>query len=122
MDSKQILDAIGDMTIRELVDLTKSFAERFNIKAASPATPMPPVDQPAEKTEQTEFTVVLLDIGPKKIAVIKEVRGLMKLGLKEAKAFVEGELPLQVATEVDSETALAIVATFNEAGATTRVF
>ncbi|MBJ82595.1 MAG: 50S ribosomal protein L7/L12 [Acidimicrobiaceae bacterium] len=92
--TEEILDAIGSMSVLELVELKKAFEEKFEVTAAAAAPVMMAAaggDAGGEATEaQTEFDVVLTGAGDKKIQVIKEVRGLTSLGLKEAKDLVEG--------------------------------
>ena len=89
---EEILESISSMTVLELSELLKDFEEKFGVTAAAPvAVAGPgagPVDAAAEE-EQTEFDVVLTEAGGQKIAVIKEVRALTSLGLKEAKDLVE---------------------------------
>jgi large subunit ribosomal protein L7/L12 len=99
-DMEQIIDALSGLTIMEVVELTKALEDRWGVKAAAamPMMAMPAMAggaaggaaaaEPAE--EQTEFNVILKDAGPKKINVIKTVRALTNLGLKEAKDLVEG--------------------------------
>ena len=92
---EEVLDTISGMTVLELSQLLKEFEERFGVTAAAPMAAMPmmaPVAADAaepEEDEQTAFDVVLSEIGEKKIQVIKEVRGLTSLGLKEAKELVD---------------------------------
>lgn len=106
---EEILDSIANLTVLELSELLKAFEERFGVTAAAPvavAAAGPAAggggDDAAE--EQDEFDVVLVGAGDKKIAVIKEVRALTSLGLKEAKDLVEGA-PKPVLEGVDKETA-----------------
>lgn len=92
---EEILDAIGAMSVLELSELLSDFEEKFGVTAAAPAVvavaaPASDGESPAEDEEQTEFDVVLTAIGEKKIQVIKEVRSLTSLGLKEAKELVDG--------------------------------
>ena len=92
---EEILDAIGAMSVLELSELLSDFEEKFGVTAAAPAVaavaaPDSYGESPAEDEEQTEFDVVLTAIGEKKIQVIKEVRSLTSLGLKEAKELVDG--------------------------------
>ena len=93
--TEEILDAIGSMTVLELSELKKAFEERFDVTAAAPAAVMAVGAAPAggdgggAEEEKTEFDVVLTSAGDKKIQVIKEVRGLTSLGLKEAKELVD---------------------------------
>jgi len=91
----EILDAIGSMTLVEVSDFIKKFEEKFGVTAAAPvavaaAAPAAAAAAPVEE-EQTEFTAVLTEIGPNKIPVIKVVRELTGLGLKEAVARDEAE-------------------------------
>lgn len=91
MDKKQIMEAIKSMTVLELVELVKALEEEFGVSAAAPvAVAAAPVAAAAPvEEEKTEFTVMLSEIGPEKIKVIKVVRELTGLGLKEAKDLVE---------------------------------
>ncbi len=91
---EEILDAISSMTVLELSELLSEFEERFGVTAAAPvavaaAAPAGGGDAGGDAEEKTSFDVVLTDAGDKKIQVIKEVRGLTSLGLKEAKDLVE---------------------------------
>jgi len=107
---EEILEAISNMTVLELSELLKEFEERFGVTAAAPAAaaaaPAGGGDAaaPAEE-EQDEFDVVLIAAGDKKIQVIKEVRTLTSLGLKEAKDLVDGapKPVLEKATKEDAE-------------------
>ena len=104
----EILDSIASMTVLELVELKKAFEERFDVKAAAPAAAVmmaaPAADAAPAVEEQDEFDVMLLDSGAEKIKVIKEVRELTKLGLKEAKDLVDGA-PSKVLEKVSKEDA-----------------
>ena len=120
-----ILDAIKELSIIEAADLSKKIEEEFGIQAAAPMA----VGAPAagggaaaaeEVEEQTEFDVVLQSAGEKKIQVIKEVRALTNLGLKEAKDLVDGA-PKPIKEGVNKEEAEAIKKKFTEAGATVEV-
>ena len=106
--TEEILDAIGNMSVLELVELKKAFEEKFDVTAAAAAPVMMAAaggDAGGEAAEaQTEFDVVLTGAGDKKIQVIKEVRGLTSLGLKEAKDLVEGA-PTNVLEGVSKEDA-----------------
>ena len=94
--TEEIIDAIGNMSVLELVELKKAFEEKFDVTAAAAAAPVMVAaagggDAGGEAAEaKDEFDVVLTAAGDKKIQVIKEVRGLTSLGLKEAKDLVEG--------------------------------
>jgi large subunit ribosomal protein L7/L12 len=122
---EEILDAISEMTVLELSELLKAFEERFGVTAAAPvaaaAAPAATGDgaAPAEE-EQDEFDVVLVGAGDKKIQVIKEVRSLTSLGLKEAKDLVDGA-PKPVLEKASKEDAEKARAQLEEAGATVEV-
>ena len=109
--TEEILDAIGSMTVLELSELKKAFEERFDVTAAAPAAVMAaPVgggDAGGAAEEKSEFDVVLTAAGDKKIQVIKEVRGLTGLGLKEAKDLVDNapKPVLEGASKEDAEKA-----------------
>jgi large subunit ribosomal protein L7/L12 len=109
-----ILDAIASMTVLELSELLKEFEEKFGVTAAAPAAAAPAAGgagaAPAEvEEEKDEFDVVLLGAGAQKIQVIKVVREITKLGLKEAKDLVDGapKPVLEKANKADSEKAKA---------------
>src|SRR5215831_17917714 len=93
-DMNALIETLSSMTIMEVVELTKALEDKWGVKAAAgmPMMAMPAAGgAPAAEAEpQTEFTVILKDAGPKKINVIKTVRALTNLGLKEAKDLVEG--------------------------------
>jgi len=116
----ELLDAIGNMTVLELADFVKAFEEKFGVTAAAPvaAAAAPAAGGPAAPAaeEQTEFTVVLQAAGEKKIQVIKVVRELTGLGLKEAKDLVDGA-PKPVKEGVSKEEAAQIKAKLEEQGA-----
>lgn len=115
----EVLDSIGSMTVLELSELKEAFKERFNVEAAAPAAAMPMMmtapgadaggDDAAE--EQTEFDVVLTSAGEKKIQVIKEVRTLTSLGLKDAKELVDNAPNpiLEKASKEDAEKAKELI-------------
>ncbi len=119
---EDILDAISNMTVLELSQLLKDFEERFNVTAAAPvavaaAAPAGGGGAGEEAEEQDEFDVVLTMAGEKKIQVIKEVRALTNLGLKEAKDLVDAA-PKTVLEKVSKEDAAKAKAQLEEAGAT----
>ena len=90
---EEILDAIAEMSVLELSELLKDFEEKFDVTAAAPvavAAAAPAGSDSDEEEEQDSFDVVLTDAGDKKIQVIKEVRALTNLGLKDAKDLVDG--------------------------------
>ncbi|MGC8480691.1 MAG: 50S ribosomal protein L7/L12 [Acidimicrobiales bacterium] len=120
---EEILDSISSMTVLELSELLKAFEEKFGVTAAAPvAVAAAPAaggasgDAPAA-AEQDEFDVVLSSAGEKKIQVIKEVRTLTNLGLKEAKDLVDGA-PKTVLEKVSKEDAEKAKAALEGAGAT----
>jgi large subunit ribosomal protein L7/L12 len=118
---EEILDSISSMTVLELSELLKEFEERFGVTAAAPVAVAAggagaPADAPAEE-EKDEFDVVLEAAGGQKIAVIKEVRTLTSLGLKEAKDLVEAA-PKAVLEKVNKEEAEKARAALEGAGAT----
>jgi large subunit ribosomal protein L7/L12 len=118
-DKKQIvMEAIESMTVLELADLVKSLEEKFGVKAAAPvaAAAGAPVAAAAPAEEKTSFDVILVSGGEKKIQVIKEVRAITNLGLKEAKDLVEGA-PKPVKEGVTKEEANKIKTTLESAGA-----
>ena len=116
----ELLDAIGNMTVLELADFVKAFEEKFGVTAAAPvaaAAGGPAAPAAAAAEEQTEFDVVLAAAGEKKIQVIKVVRELTGLGLKEAKDLVDGA-PKTVKEAASKEEAAQIKAKLEEQGAT----
>src|ERR1700691_4923249 len=96
ISSGDLLEAFKEMTLLELSEFVKQFEETFDVKAAAPAPVAPPAGggggagEAEQPEEQDEFDVILEAAGEKKIQVIKEVRSLTSLGLKEAKALVDG--------------------------------
>jgi large subunit ribosomal protein L7/L12 len=123
LSQDEILDAIGNMSVVELVALIDSFKTKFNvtISAVSAGTPAGGGGGAAAAAEeQTEFTVTLKDAGAKKIQVIKVVRELTGLGLKEAKDMVDGA-PQAVKAGVTKDEAAAMKAKLEEQGATVEV-
>jgi large subunit ribosomal protein L7/L12 len=109
---EEILESIAGMTVLELSELLKDFEEKFGVTAAAPAAVAGPASAAAEEEaveEQTEFDVILTAAGDKKIQVIKEVRSLTSLGLKEAKDLVDGapKPVIEKATKEDAEKAKA---------------
>ena len=127
LSKDEILDAIGNMSVFELAELIEAFKSKFNVTiAAAPVGGAAPAGggggaaaAPAVE-EQTEFTVMLKEAGAKKIQVIKVVRELTGLGLKEAKDLVDGA-PSQVKAGVTKEEANAVKAKLEEQGATVEV-
>jgi len=124
----EILDAISNMTVLELSELLKDFEEKFGVTAAAPAAVMAAPaaggggggDAGGAAEEKDEFDVILAAAGDKKIQVIKEVRALTNLGLKEAKDLVDGA-PKPVLEKVNKEDADKAKAALEGAGATVEV-
>jgi large subunit ribosomal protein L7/L12 len=119
---EEILDSIAGMTVLELSELLKEFEDKFGVTAAAPlaaAAPTGPAEE-AVSEEQVEFDVILMEAGDKKIQVIKEVRSLTSLGLKEAKDLVDGA-PKPVVEKVSKDDAEKARAQLEAAGATVEV-
>ena len=119
---EEILDSIAGMTVLELSQLLKDFEEKFGVTAAAPVAAVAPVaagggDGAAAAEEQDEFDVMLVAAGDKKIQVIKEVRALTSLGLKEAKDLVDNA-PKPVIEKASKEDAEKAKAQLEGAGAT----
>jgi large subunit ribosomal protein L7/L12 len=125
---EEILDAISSMTVLELSELLKDFEERFGVTAAAPVAVAGVAAAPAgggggdaaAEEEKDEFDVILTAAGDKKIQVIKEVRSLTNLGLKEAKDLVDGA-PKPVLEKVSKEDAEKAKAALEGAGGTVEV-
>ena len=122
MTTEDLLGVFEEMSVLELSEFLKAFEEKFDVTAAAPmamavAAPGAAGGEAADAEEQTEFDVVLTAAGSQKIQVIKVVRALTSLGLKEAKAVVD-EAPNAVLEAVDKEAAEAAKAQLEEAGAT----
>ena len=121
MNTEELLDVFKSMTVLELNDFLKAFEEEFGVTAAAPAAvavaAAPAAGGEAAAEEQDEFDVVLVAAGEKKINVIKDVRSLTSLGLKEAKDLVDGA-PKPVLEKVTKEDAEKAKAQLEEAGAT----
>jgi large subunit ribosomal protein L7/L12 len=126
---EDVIKFIENMTVLELSQLIKELEERFGVTAAAPvamaampvagAAAAPGAAAPAEE-EKTEFTVVLTGVGDKKIQVIKEIRAITNLGLKEAKDLVEN-LPSKVKEGISKQEAEEIAKKLREAGATVEI-
>ena len=117
MNKEQIIEAIKAMTVLELNELVKACEEEFGVSAAAPVAVVGAAGGAAAAEEQTEFTVVLESAGAEKIKVIKAVRELTGLGLKEAKEVVDGA-PSNIKEGVEKAEADAIKAQLEEVGAT----
>lgn len=120
MSKEQILEAIKAMTVLELNDLVKAIEEEFGVTAAAPVAVVAGGAVAAEVEEQTEFDVILNDAGASKINVIKAVREITGLGLKEAKDVVDNA-PKAIKEKVSKADADAIKAKLEEAGAKVEV-
>ena len=120
----QVLDLIGNMTVLELAELKKKYEDKFGVTAAAPMMAMPMGGAggagAAVAEEKTEFDVVLSGAGDKKIQVIKVVRELTGLGLKEAKDLVDGA-PKTVKEKVSKQEAADMKAKLEEQGATVEI-
>jgi len=117
MNKDQIMEAIEQMSVLELSELVKALEEKFGVSAAAPvAVAAAPAAGGAAAAEKTEFDVVLAEVGASKINVIKVVREITGLGLKEAKALVDGA-PKAVKEKVSKADADAMKAKLEEAGA-----
>jgi large subunit ribosomal protein L7/L12 len=120
---QDVIDYISNMTVLELSEFVKELEQKFGVTAAAPVTMVAaaPAAQAAEAApEKTEFDVVLTASGDKKIQVIKEVRAITGLGLKEAKALVDGT-PGKVKEGISREEAEKIKKQLEEAGATVEI-
>jgi len=111
-----ILEAVGAMSVMDLNDLVKAFEEKFGVSAAAMAVAGPAAAGAAAVEEQTEFNVILAEVGANKVGVIKAVRELTGLGLKEAKDVVDGA-PKSVKEGVSKADAEAAKKKLEEAGA-----
>ena len=121
----EILNAIADMSVMEVVELVQAMEEKFGVSAAAAAVVAPVAaaageDENGAAEEQSEFTVMLASIGEKKVNVIKAVRAITGLGLKEAKALVDGA-PSQIKEGVGKDESEEIKKQLEEAGAAVEV-
>jgi len=115
---EEILDAISEMSVMDVVDLVKLMEEKFGVTAATPVAAAAPAagGETATAEEQSEFEIFLADVGEKKIDVIKAVRAITGLGLKEAKAIVDGA-PASVKEGANKDEAEQAKSQLEEAGA-----
>jgi len=123
-NAQAILDGIEKLTVMELADLVKALEDKFGVSAAAPmAVAAGPAGAaaPVEEEEKTSFTPTLVAVGDQKIKVIKEVRGVTDLGLKEAKDFVEGSLPAAIKEDIPEDEAKAIKEKLEAVGATVEI-
>lgn len=115
-----ILETVSNMTIMEIVDLISAMEEKFGVSAAAAVVAAPAASAAAAVEEQTEFDVILTSFGDNKVAVIKTVRGITGLGLKEAKDAVEG-VPTVLKEGIPKAEAEDIKKQLAEAGATVEI-
>jgi large subunit ribosomal protein L7/L12 len=123
MTKEEIMQAIESMTVLELSELVKAMEEKFGVSAAAPvavAAAAGPAAAAEPEEEKTEFDVVLANVGQEKIKVIKAVREATGLGLKEAKALVDGA-PAPVKEKISKADAEALKAKLEEVGATVEI-
>ncbi|GAA6154512.1 50S ribosomal protein L7/L12 [Pseudoteredinibacter isoporae] len=112
-----IINAVAEMSVKDVVELIEAMEEKFGVTAAAAAVAVAGGDAGGAAEEKTEFDVILTSAGDKKVNAIKAVRGLTGLGLKEAKALVEGA-PAPIKEGVSKEDAEEAVKALEEAGAT----
>ena len=120
---EEVIDFIANISVLELSELVKEMEEKFGVSAAAPvvaAAASPAVAEGAQAEEQTEFDVILISFGDKKIQVIKEVRAITGLGLKDAKVLVD-EVPKPVKEGIPKDEAEKIKSQLEEAGAQVEV-
>jgi large subunit ribosomal protein L7/L12 len=122
VSQNDILETISKMTVMEVVELIEAMEEKFNVSAAAAAVTVaaPAAGAVAAAEEQTEFNVVMTSFGANKVNVIKAVRSITGLGLKEAKDLVEGT-PATIKESISKEEAATIKKELEEAGATVEV-
>jgi large subunit ribosomal protein L7/L12 len=121
VSKEDILDTISNMSVMDVVDLISAMEEKFGVSAAAAvAVAAGPVAEAAAEEEKTEFDVVMTSFGAQKVPVIKVVREITGLGLKEAKDLVEGS-PANVKEGVPKDEADAVAKKLEEAGATVEV-
>ncbi|MCK4377496.1 MAG: 50S ribosomal protein L7/L12 [Actinomycetia bacterium] len=122
ISAKEIIEAVENMTVKELAELVDTLEERFGVVAATPVTIAASTtkEEVKKEEEKTEFDVVLTNIGEKKIQVIKEVRTLTRLGLKEAKAVVDNA-PEVVLKGISKEEAESAKKKLEDVGATVEI-
>jgi len=121
LSQEDILEAISGMTVMEVVDLISAMEEKFGVSAAAAvAVAAPAGDAEAAAAEQTEFDVVMTSFGANKVTVIKAVRALTGLGLKEAKGAVESA-PTSIKEAVSKSEAEEVKKTLEEAGASVEI-
>ena len=120
MTQEEIIDALSGMTVLQIADLVKALEEKWGVSAAAPVAVAAAGAAAAPAEEKTEFDVILAEAGANKIAVIKEVRTITGLGLKDAKDLVEGA-PKPVKQGVDKDEAAKIKEALEKTGAKVEV-
>jgi large subunit ribosomal protein L7/L12 len=124
VNMEQIIDSLSNLTVMQIAELTKKLEDKWGVKAAPVAVagPAGPATgaQPEAKVEQTEFTVILANAGGNKIQVIKAIREITNLGLKEAKDLVDGA-PKEIKAGVSKDDAENIKKKIVEAGGTVEI-
>jgi len=117
-----VVEFIAQMTVLDLSEFVKELEEKFGVSAAAPVAvaAAAPADQAEAAAEQTEFTVMITEIGDKKIQVIKEVRAITGLGLKEAKALVDG-VPAAVKEDIPQDEADGVKTQLEAVGASVEI-
>jgi large subunit ribosomal protein L7/L12 len=116
-DGKKVLEIVEKMSVLELADLVQVMEDKFGVSAAAPVAMAAPAEAAPEEEEQTSFDIILKEAGANKIGVIKVVRGLTELGLKEAKDLVDSA-PQTIKEGVSKDEAEDIKKQFEEAGGT----
>jgi large subunit ribosomal protein L7/L12 len=120
LSNEQIVDAIAGKSLMEVMELVKAIEEKFGVSAAAPVAAAGPAVAAAAVEEQTEFNVLLKAVGEKKVEVIKAVRAITGLGLKEAKDLVEGA-PQTVKEAVSKDDSEKMKKDLEAAGATVEI-
>ncbi|MCW4630112.1 50S ribosomal protein L7/L12 [Marinomonas sp. UCMA 3892] len=120
LTKEDIINAVAEMSVMDVVELISAMEEKFGVSAAAAVAAGPAADAGVAAEEQTEFDVVLTAAGDKKVNVIKAVRAATGLGLKEAKAIVDGA-PMTVKEAASKEDAAALKAALEEAGASVEI-
>jgi large subunit ribosomal protein L7/L12 len=116
MTNKDILNAISNMSVKEVVELIKSMEDEFGVSAAAMVAPAAAADAGAAVEEKTEFDVKMTELGANKVSVIKAIRSITSLGLKEAKEMAE-KAPVVIKEAVSKAEAEDLVKLITEAGA-----
>jgi len=116
LSNEQIVEAIAEKSLMEVMELVRAIEEKFGVSAAAPVVAGVAAEAAAPVEEQTEFNVILKAAGDKKVEVIKAVRAITGLGLKEAKDLVEGA-PQNVVENVSKQVAEDVAKKLTEAGA-----